>query len=40
MRMLRWMCEVTRKNRKINTFIREQLGIVLIDDKIRENHLK
>lgn len=34
------MYEVTRKNRKINIFIYEQLSIALIEDKMRENHLR
>ena len=31
---------VTRKDRKRNIFIYEQVGIVLLEDKMRENHLE
>ena len=37
MRILRWMLKFLRKMKK-NIFIREQLGIALIEDKVRENH--
>ena len=40
MRMLRLMYGVTRKDRKRNIFIREQLGIASIEDKMRGNHLR
>ena len=35
-----WMCKVTRKDRKRNTFIREQLGIISIENKMRKNRLR
>lgn len=39
MRMLKWMCRVTKKVRK-NIFICEQLGITSIEDEMREKRLK
>lgn len=40
MSMLRWMCGVIGKDKTRNTFICEQLDIVSIVDKMRENHLR
>ena len=39
MRMLRWMCGKTRKDKVRNEDIRHQVGIVPIEDKLRENRL-
>lgn len=39
MRILRWIREVTRKDRKKN-FICELLGIASINDMMRENNLR
>ena len=36
MRMLRWMCGKTRKDKIKNECFREHLGITTIEDKIRE----
>ena len=40
MRMLRWMCGKTRKDKVRNEDIRRQVGIVPIEDKLRENRLR
>jgi hypothetical protein len=40
MRMLRWMSEVTRNNRKRNEYVRSCVGAALIVNKIRENRLR
>mgnify|MGYP003703338597 CR=1 FL=1 len=40
MRMLRWMCGKPRKSRVRNEYIREWVGVVLIEDKLRENKLR
>ena len=40
MRMVRWMCGYTRKDRIRNDFIREKLGIAPIEDKMRESRLR
>ena len=40
MRILRWIYGVTRKDYKKNIFIHEELGIVSIENKMRENCLK
>lgn len=40
MRMLRWMCGKTRKDRIRNENIRERVGVAPIEDKMRENRLR
>ncbi|XVF73167.1 hypothetical protein PTKIN_Ptkin12aG0179600 [Pterospermum kingtungense] len=40
MRMLRWMCGKTRKDRVRNETIRADLKVASIDDKMRENRLR
>jgi len=40
MRMLRWMCGHTRKDRIRNDIIREKIGVAPIEEKIAENHLR
>ena len=40
MRMLRWMCGKTRKDRVRNDHIREMVGVAPIEDKLRENRLR
>ncbi len=40
MRMLRWMCGHTRKDRLRNEVIREKLGVASIEDKMREHRLR
>lgn len=40
MRMLRWMCGKTRKDRIRNECIRETVGVTQIEDKLRENRLR
>ena len=40
MRMLRWMCHKTRKDRIRNDYFRNHLGIAPIEEKIRENRLR
>src|SRR4029450_2942072 len=40
MRMLRWMCGKTRKDRIRNEHIRERVGVAPIEDKMRENQLR
>ena len=40
MRMLRWMCGKTRKDRVRNEYIREWVGVVPIKDKLREIRLR
>ncbi|KAF3647730.1 hypothetical protein FXO38_07114 [Capsicum annuum] len=39
-RVLRWMCEHTRKNRVRNKIIREKVGVALVEDKMREVRLQ
>ncbi|PHT83287.1 hypothetical protein T459_11730 [Capsicum annuum] len=39
MRMLRWMCEHTGKDRVRNEIIREKVGVALVEDKMREVRL-
>lgn len=34
------MCEVLRKNREKHSFVCEQLGIIMVEDKIKNNHLR
>ena len=36
MRMLRWMCGYTRKDRTRNEFLRDKMGVAPVDDKMRE----
>ncbi|XVF47947.1 hypothetical protein PTKIN_Ptkin03bG0150400 [Pterospermum kingtungense] len=40
MRMLRWMCGKTRKDRVRNETIQADLKVALIEDKMRESHLR
>ncbi|XP_074304411.1 uncharacterized protein LOC141639131 isoform X2 [Silene latifolia] len=40
MRMLRWMCGHTRKDRLRNEVIREKLKVAPIEDKMMENRLR
>ncbi|KAL6494135.1 Glycine--tRNA ligase, chloroplastic/mitochondrial 2 [Orobanche gracilis] len=40
MRMLRWMCGHTRKDRVRNEIIRTKVGVTCIENKMRENRLK
>ncbi|KAF3645205.1 putative pre-mRNA-processing factor 6-like [Capsicum annuum] len=40
MRMLRWMCRFTRADRVRNEIIREKVGVVSVEDKIREVRLR
>ena len=40
MRMLRWMCGKTRKDKVRNEHIRGLVGVAPIEDKIRENRLR
>ena len=39
-RMLRWMCGNTRRNKVINEDIRTKIGAASIEEKMRENHLR
>ncbi|KAF3673875.1 putative 60S ribosomal protein L18-1 [Capsicum annuum] len=36
MRMLRWMCELTRSDKVRNEIIREKVGVASVEDKMRE----
>ncbi|KAM3375418.1 hypothetical protein P3S68_014132 [Capsicum galapagoense] len=40
MRMLRWMCGFTRAERARNEIIREKVGVVSVEDKMREVRLR
>ena len=40
MRMLRWMCGKTRQDRIRNETVREMVGVVPIEEKLRENRLR
>ncbi|PKA59726.1 isoleucyl-tRNA synthetase [Apostasia shenzhenica] len=40
MRMLRWMCGYTRKDRMRNEYIRKKVGVAPIEDKLRESRLR
>ncbi|KAF3616438.1 hypothetical protein FXO38_34555 [Capsicum annuum] len=40
MRMLRWMCGLTRADEVRNEIIREKVGVVLVEEKMREVRLR
>ncbi|KAF3676021.1 Glutaminyl-peptide cyclotransferase [Capsicum annuum] len=40
MRMLRWMCELTREDKVRNDIIREKVGVASVEDKIQEGRLR
>ncbi|KAF3644195.1 60S ribosomal protein L10a [Capsicum annuum] len=40
MRILRWMCGLTRGDRVRNEIIREKVGVALVEDKMREGRLR
>ncbi|KAF3677843.1 Tubulin-folding cofactor B [Capsicum annuum] len=40
MRMLRWMCGLTRGDRVRNVTVREKVGVALLEDKMREGRLR
>ena len=40
MRMLRWMCGLTRRNRVKNDVIQEKVGVASVEDKLREARLR
>ena len=40
MRMLRWMCGNTRRDKVRNEDIRTKIGIASIEEKMRENRLR
>ncbi|KAM3395226.1 hypothetical protein P3S68_004231 [Capsicum galapagoense] len=40
MRMLRWMCGFTKADRVRNETIREKVGVVSVEDKLREVRLR
>jgi hypothetical protein len=40
MRMLRWICGHTRRDRVQNDDIRERLGVTLIEEKLVQHRLK
>ncbi|KAF3644491.1 Phospholipid-transporting ATPase 2 [Capsicum annuum] len=40
MRMLHWMCGLTRSDRVRNELIREKVGVALVEDKMREVRLR
>ncbi|PKA64424.1 ataxia telangiectasia mutated family protein [Apostasia shenzhenica] len=40
MRMLRWMCGYTRKDRMRNEYIRKKVSVAPIEDKLRESRLR
>ena len=39
-RMLRWMCDNTRRDKVRNENIRTKIGVASIEEKIRENRLR
>uniref|UniRef100_A0A0A9HGK3 Uncharacterized protein n=1 Tax=Arundo donax TaxID=35708 RepID=A0A0A9HGK3_ARUDO len=40
MRMLRWMCDHTRKDRVRNDDIRDKVGVASIEEKLVQHHLR
>jgi hypothetical protein len=40
MRMLRWICGHTRKDRVRNNDIRERLGVAPVEEKLVQHHLR
>ncbi|KAF3661490.1 putative dnaJ -like protein subfamily B member 11-like [Capsicum annuum] len=40
MRVLRWMCGITRADRVRNEAIRDKVGVASVEDKIREGRLR
>lgn len=40
MRMMRWMCEHTRKDKIRNKGIRDKMVVVFVEDKIRKMRLR
>ena len=40
MRMFRWMCDNTRRNKVRNEDIRTKIGVVPIEEKMRENRIR
>jgi len=40
MRMLRWMCGNTRRDKVRNENIRTKIGVASIEEKMRENYLR
>uniref|UniRef100_A0A0A9FAT7 Uncharacterized protein n=1 Tax=Arundo donax TaxID=35708 RepID=A0A0A9FAT7_ARUDO len=40
MRMLRWMCSHTRKDRVQNDDIRDRVGVALIKEKLVQHRLR
>ena len=39
-RMLMWMCGKTKKDRIMNTNIRDMIGVAKVKDKLRENRFR